>query len=60
MQRRFERVAVDRALTSDGRAEIFPERRFFFRRRAVSSDPIAIFNTHTRDETIDRLAARSS
>ena len=58
MQRRFERVAVDRGLTSDGRAEIFPERRF--RRRAVSSDPIAIFNTHTRDETIDRLAARSS
>ena len=58
MQRRFERVAVDRGMTSDGRAEIFPERRF--RRRAVSSDPIAIFNTHTRDETIDRLAARSS
>ena len=64
MQRRFERVAVDRGLTSDGRAEIFPQRRFRrfrrFRRRAVSSDPIAIFNTHTRDETIDRLAARSS
>ena len=43
MQRRFERVAVDRGLTSDGRAEIFPQRRFFFRRfrrRAVSSDPI--------------------
>ena len=34
--------------------------RFFFRRRAVSSDPIAILNTHTRDVTIDRHAARSS
>jgi hypothetical protein len=60
MQRRFERVAVDRGLKSDGRAEIFPERDAFAAAPSPLTPFFAIFNTHTRDETIDRLAARSS